>query len=382
MLRRTIALLATTAVLALAAPSPAGAEAPPLGDYAAGGSATALVLTLLGQELAVSDTSAAISSVGPEAAADGAALLLAGTPVPGAAPSKAPGGAGENQVCAAEADLDELSGGALSALGLGLGCVNTSAAIVDGGPTAESSSGELVIELTGPAGSVLEPILTPLFDTLPQVTDPLLDALEPILGPITDATGIDLPQILDDLLANVQDETFVLAQIVVAPTASQASADAADGVVGRAGANGVTINLLPGIAATLEDLGLGIAPSAEPLVSVKLGQSYAEVVRDPVTGAAKADASAAQLLSIDVNDTLGILQELTGQLTGVLDTLAVDQLACSGANPLADVVCIELGSVTELSDADLKARGLDFGAGTVGRAASAANIQILPVLAD
>src|SRR3546814_1597935 len=143
------------------------------------------------------------------------------------------------------------------------------------------------------------------------------------LRPITDATGIDRPQILDDLLANVQDEPFVLAQIVVAPTASQASADAADGVVGRAGANGVTINLLPGIAATLEDLGLGIAPSAEPLVSVKLGQSYAEVVRDPVTGAAKADASAAQLLSIDVNDTLGILQELTGQPTGVHDTLAV-----------------------------------------------------------
>src|SRR3546814_12560168 len=104
-------------------------------------------------------------------------------------------------------------------------------------------------------------------------------------------------------------------------------------------------------------LGLGIAPSAEPLVSVKLGQSYAEVVRDPVTGAAKADASAAQLLSIDVNDPLGILQELTGQLTGVLDTLAVDQLACSGANPLADVLCLQLGSLPELTVPHLKARG-------------------------
>src|SRR3546814_4330800 len=108
-------------------------------------------------------------------------------------------------------------------------------------------------------------------------------------------------------------------------------------------------------------LGLGIAPSAEPLVSVKLGQSYAEVVRDPVTGAAKADASAAQLLSFDVNDTLGILQDLTGQLTGVLDTLAAHQLACSRAYPLADVVCIKPGPVTEPSDAELTARALDLG---------------------
>jgi len=382
MSRRITALVATGAFAALiAAPSPAAAEPPQIGSYGAGGSATALVLTLLGQELGVSDTAAAVGSE-PEAAADGAALLLAGNPVPGAAPSAAPGGQATNESCAVDVDLGELSGGALSALDLGLACVNTAAAINGGAPSAQSESGELVINVTSPAGTALEPILTPLFDAVPQVTDPLFEALDPLLGPIEDATEIEVRQILDDIIADLQDETFVLAQIVVAPAVSQASADSDDGIVGRAGSNGVTIRLLPGIAQTLSEVGLDIAPVATPLLTVQLGQAFAEVVRDPVTGEADASGSAAQLLSIEAADELGILQELTGQLTGAINGIAVEQLGCTGDNPLADVICIDLGAVRELSQEELAARGLDFGPGTVGRAASAANIQILPVAAE
>lgn len=380
MLRRTTAVLAMAAVSALAATGPVGAEAP-AGTYGAGGSATALVLTLLGQDLAVSDTVAAVGSE-PKAAADGAALIIAGSPVPGAAPSAAPGGEATNEACAIDIDLGEQSGGALSALDAGVACVNTSAGIDDGAPRAESTTGEVIIDVTSPAGTALEPILTPLFEAVPQVTEPLFGALEPILGPVEEATEIEVRGVLDDLIADLQDETFVLAQIVVAPTVSQAAATAADGVVGRAGANGVTINILPGISATLADLGLGIAPIEAPLLSVKLGQAVAEVVRDPATGAASTDGSAAQLLSIAANDQLGILQELTGQVTEGINGLAIDQLGCTGDNPLADVLCIDLGAVRELTDAELTARGLDFGEGTVGIGASAANIQVLPIAAE
>lgn len=380
MLRRTTAVVALAALSALAVITPAGAEAPK-GTYGAGGSATALVLTLLGQELAVSDTVAAVGSE-PKAAADGAALMIAGSPVPGAAPSAAPGGQATNESCAIDIDLGEESGGALSALDAGVACVNTSAGIDSGAPRAESTTGEVVIDITSPAGTALEPILTPLFDAVPQATEPLFEALEPLLGPIEEATEIEVRNVLDDLIADLQDETFVLAQIVVAPSVSQASATAADGVVGRAGANGVTINILPGISATLADLGLGIAPLEAPLLSVKLGQAVAEVVRDPATGAATTDGSAAQLLSITANDQLGILQELTGQLTEGINGLAIDQLGCTDDNPLADVLCIDLGAVRELTEAELTARGLDFGAGTVGIGASAANIQVLPIAAE
>jgi len=381
MLRRTIGVLALLALVALAAPAPAGAQAPELSSYGAGGRATALVLTLLGQEVGISHTTATIGSE-PKAAADGAALLIAGTPVPSGAPSEAPGGEATNEVCTVDVDLGEQTGGALSALGLGLACVNTAAAIADGAPGAQSTAGELVINVTSPAGTALEPILAPLFDAVPQVTEPLFGALEPILGPVEEATEIEVRGVLEDLIANLQDETFVLAQIIVAPSVSQAAANAENGVLGRAGANGVTINLLPGIAATLEDVGLGIAPSTAPLLSVTLGRAFAEVVRDPVTGAPTADASAAQLLSVQADDELGILQELTGQLTDAINGIAVEQLGCTGANPLADVICVDLGAVHELSEAELAARGLDFGAGTVGRGASAANIQILPVAAE
>ena len=86
MLKRTTAILATGAVAAIALmPSAHALDNPTLDPYGAGAYATALELTLLGQDLAVSTSSAAITST-PEAKADGAALLLAGTPRPGRRP--------------------------------------------------------------------------------------------------------------------------------------------------------------------------------------------------------------------------------------------------------------------------------------------------------
>jgi hypothetical protein len=381
MLRRTTAILATTAAISLAIVAPARADVPPLKDYAAGATATALQLTLLGQELAVSQTQAAVSSA-PKAAADGAALLLAGNPLPGAAPSNAPEGPASNEQCPIQADLDEITQGALSALQLEVACFSTSAT-TDGGPAAQAGSGEVTIRVLAPGGTLLEPILGPVLEGVTQVTDPLVVALAPLLGAIDDATQIDVADVLDQLTTAVGTDLFVLAEIVVAPAVSQASANATDGVVANAGSNGVTINILPGIASTLAQLTNLIDvpnPSNGPLLSVKLGAANAKVVRDPKTGVAAPDASAAQLLSITADDSLGLLQGLADTVSGALDALSIAELSCDGG-ALADVLCIDLGAVNELDSAELTARNMNFGEGTVGREASAATVRVLPIAA-
>jgi hypothetical protein len=385
MLRRTIGITAAAAAVSIAAIAPASAEAPPLKSYDAAASGTALELTLLGQDLAVSNTQAQITSTpSVAAAADGSALLLAGTPVPEGALVKAPEGPASKHVCTVDVDLAALTSGAVSLANAALACATTNAAITDGAPAADSGTSEFVIRITGPGGTLIEPLLGPVLAGATQVTDPLVEALSPLLGAITDVTQIDVAAVIDDLITAVGDDTFVLAEISVGATLSRTHANAVDGVVAEAGSDGVTINILPGIASTLAQL-TGLVdlpnPSAGPLLSVDLGAANASVVRNPTTGAPAPDASAAQLLSITADDELGIIQGITGQLTDAVSSLAVAQLSCDGG-VLADIICIDLGAVNELDSTELAARSLDFGAGTVGREASAASVQVLPIAAD
>ncbi len=381
MLKRTTAVLAAGAIAALAfVPSASALDNPKLDPYGAGAYATALELTLLGQDLAVSTSSAAITST-PEAKADGAALLLAGTPIPGAAPSAAPGGPASNEVCAVDIDLAELTGGAISLAEAGLACVETTATANAAKTEATSASGELIINVLAPGGTALQPLLEPLFDGVEQVTDPLLIALRPITGIVNDLTQIDLEAVLTGLIDDLQDETIVLAEIAVAPTASVARATTAEGVLAQAGATGATIRLLPGLAPSLIELGLNLPGLTEPLATVKVGTSSAQVTRDPVTGAADPDASFARILDVQLADTLGILEQLTGVVSSALEGLSTGPLGCNDSNLLADIVCIDLGTVKELSTQDLQERNLYFGEGTVGREASAATVRVLPIAA-
>src|SRR3954452_971324 len=127
MLKRSLAIVAVTACLGFVL-APQAQAAPPSGlkSYAAGSSASALLLSLLGQDVGVSATTAAVSS-SPQAtaAADGAALLLAGNPVPGAAPSKDPGGATHASQCPGVVDLGDLTSGALDGLTADIACLTT-----------------------------------------------------------------------------------------------------------------------------------------------------------------------------------------------------------------------------------------------------------------
>ena len=385
MFKRTFAMVATAALIALAfAPAATASESNgvgSLGPYGAGATAQALELTLLGKDLAVSQTTAAISSK-PEAKADGAALLLAGQPLPGPTPSAAPGGKPSNKSCVADVNLSDLTSGAISLADAGLACVTTDATATDPSTTsATSGAGELVINVMAPGGTLLKPILQPLFQNVTQVTDPLLVALRPITGVVNDLTQINLETVLNNLLDQVQNTNIVLAQIAVAPTASRVHANTDDGVIAEAGAQGATIKILPGLAQSLVDLGLNIPLVTDPLATVQIGASKATVVREPKLGTLQPSASTADVLSIKLNDTLGILQQLTGTASSAINGLATGPLGCNASNPLAGVVCIDLGTVKTLTDAELTARNLNFGPGTVGREATAAQVHVLAAAA-
>jgi hypothetical protein len=380
MLRRTTGILATAAAITIAAIAPARADAPTLKSYQASASASALELSLLGQNLAVSQTQAELNS-SPSAAANGAALLLAGTPVPEGALVKAPEGPNAKNVCALNVDLAALTSGAVSLANAALACATTNAKLTGGAPSADSTTGEIVINILAPGGTALAPLLTPLFANVSTITTPVITALSPIFTVVQSTTQIELNTVLNSLLANLATQTVVLAQIAVAPSASVVKANSVDGVVAQAGSNGVSIRILPGVSATLQALGLNVAPVTTPLLTVELGRASALVTRNATTGAPSPDASAAQLLSITAADELGIIKGVTGQLTAGINALAVAQLSCNGG-VLADIVCIDLGSVNELDSAELDARKLNFGPGTVGREASAANVQVLPIAAS
>jgi hypothetical protein len=388
MFKRISALVATLAIVALTFAPAASAVPNPnngvgeLGPYGAGATAQALELTLLGKDLAVSQTTAAINSK-PEAKADGAALLLAGQALPGPTPAAAPGGKASNKSCVANVNLSDLTGGAISLADAGLACVTTDASATDTSTTsATSGSGEVVINVLAPGGTLLKPLLDPLFTSVTQVTDPLLVALRPITGVVNDLTQINLETVLNNLLAQVQNTNVVLAQIAVAPTAARVHANTADGVVAEAGAQGVSIKILPGLAQSLVDLGLDIPLVTQPLATVQIGASTATVSREPKHGTLVSDASTAKLLSIKLNDTLGILQGVTGQASSAINGLATGPLGCNANNPLAGIICLDLGTVKTLTPAELTARNMNFGPGTIGREATAALVHVLAMAAS
>jgi hypothetical protein len=367
MKRRITATIGAAALASTILAASVATAAPPAGleDYGSGATGTALELTLLGQELAFSRTGAVVTSA-PQAAADGAALLVAGTPVPDGAPSRAPDGESQNEVCPVDIDSGRDIAEELTLLGLNIACVRTTANIENGAPASTARSEELSLALlgaplstTGPIAPITEPLLGGVRD--------LIGALEPIDEQLAENLGISLDALVNSIIDTLDDGRLLA--VSVAPTASTADASAERGVVARSEAAGARIELFP-------DLPGGA------LITVTVGDSWAEVVRDPETGEAKADASPALVTVQANNQLLGILGEIADQLNVALGQITSDQLGCNDANPLADVLCIELAATRNLGEAELEAKGLNFGEGTVGIAANAVRVQVLRVLAD
>jgi hypothetical protein len=354
MLRRTIGISAAAAAISIAAIIPASAQTSPGGleSYAAGAKATALDLTVFGQELTVSDTAAGIDS-SAKAVADGKALLTplyssAGAPV-------ASNGTTTGSDCQ-EIDLPS----PVNLAAIDLVCVNTSAVLTGGNPIGSSTSNQVVIEVK--AGDLIA--TTPLADVVGQIQDglgSLFDALVPITQPIEDATQIELQGIVDGLLSEVQTGD-VLVRITVAPTVST-SQFGATGVAANAVSNGVIVELLPNLP-------------GGALAVATVGASTAGVVRDATTGAPTLSGAAAVLNVTYPNGLLGGLGVLTDAL-GAAVNVTIDQLACNAANPLADVICFTVGANNDLDAAEAKALGLDFGPSTVGRETSVLGLTLL-----
>ena len=91
------------------------------------------------------------------------------------------------------------------------------------------------------------------------------------------------------------------------------------------------------------------------------------------------DASAAQLLSITADDSLGILRGLTGPGHRRCSTSCRSAPLNCEDGALADMLCIELGRVNELDQDELTARNMNFGPDTAGIESAAATIRVLPI---
>lgn len=356
MMRRTIAIGATAAIASITAIIPAAGQTPPVLDsYSAGAQATALDLTVFGQVITVSGTTAGVDSTA-KAAADGHALTTPAFSSPGA-PVTSSGAAQTGQDCQ---NIDLPS--PLNVASASLVCVNTRAEVADQKPSSSSTSDEVVIEIR--AGDVVA--TTPLSDVVGQIQDglgSLFDALVPVTEPIEEATQVQLDEIVDGLLDEVKAGD-VLARITVAPTSSKSQLGAT-GVAADAQANGVVVQLLPNLP-------------GGALAVATVGQSTAGVVRDASTGAATLSGGSAVLNVTYPNGLLGGLGVLTDAL-GEAVNVTVDQLACGAANPLSDVICFTLSATNDLDAAEAKALGFDFGPTTVGRESSVLGLTLLGV---
>jgi LPXTG-motif cell wall-anchored protein len=367
MKRRIATTLGVAALTGSILAASAATAAPPAGlaTYGAGATGTALQVTLLGQDLAFARTGAVITDA-PQAAADGAALLVAGTPVPSGAPSQQPGGEASNEVCPLAIDTGADLAPELELLNLALACVRT-VATVEGGAPAAGSTGEVVslsvsgapLSPTGPLAPVTEPLLGGVRD--------LIGALAPIDEQLAENLGISLDALVNSLLDNLEDGR-VLA-VSAGATQSTAAASAEVGAAGRATADAARVELFP-------DLPGGA------LLTITSGASSAQVVRDPASAVATTEVVPA-VLSVQANEQLlGILTQLTDALNTGVAQLSAASLPCDESNPLVDLVCIEVAGDRVLSADELAALGLDFGEGTVGVASNAVRIQALRVLAE
>jgi len=385
MRRTTTAILATTGVLALAFMPQASAQDPALGGYGAGAQATAMQLSILDQfEAAFSVTGATVAGEPAKAAANGAAALITGASEE-MTTAATPGDPASAQSCL----VDEAIPAPLDLAALEIACVDMT---TDGAPSGASASDELGLVLTSPEAAAQ------LLDALAPALDQVLAGLEPVL------TELDAEQnvadVVDLVLTNVAGgSTF--AEVTVGSAHSQASK-----VAGSSGVESVTVALLPDL--TVGETGIG------PLAEITIGTASAQAAYDAASGSV-VTAGEAAVIDIDLAGLEALVDALGQQIKGIIDGLlpaelsdpligsvldpvldgvgtivealdteieagfntTVDQLACTGDNPLAPVLCFVAGGVNELDAEEAKALGYDFGPTTKGIEAQVLDLALL-----
>ena len=383
MLKRTVAILASAAVVIPLFAGPASAQEAEIDSYGAGATATALYLTLGDQELTFSTTAAAVGSE-PEAAADGQAAVTPLFSTPGA-PVESTG----DLVTGTDCVLDEQLPAPIDLAGLELACVRTSAEVDGGSPAGAATSDEIVLDIISAelVGEVTDAVLRPLLTELLAGLAPLLAQLEAIVPDLTPSLDQLISLVLNDL-----SDGGNLASLEVAPTASRAT-----DVEAIAEAQGIVVGLLP-----------GLIPGIGNLATVTVGDSFASAAYDPETDEVVLDGEAAFLdvdltgLELILNTLIenvgtaltsqfpppldevveGLLDQALALLTNLDDdveelvNVTVDQLACPDS-PLAALLCFEAGGVRELDGAGLEARGFTFGEGTRGIEAEVLGLSVL-----
>lgn len=413
-MRGKIAMPVIAALLLLMAVGGNAAAAPPedLESYDAGADGVAFDLQVnaellsLQLQLAAGLTAAGVTSNGPAAAGDAVGLLLAppggGDPIEQTGAHATSDGETSVEDCAAEIVLPppvDLTDGTCIA------GVSANALVTDGAPSADGASDSLTLSIGGaeltaqllealPLGDVLEQ-LEGILAQLNEVTCTLNDLVGGLLAQVGDLLGSlglpltqdtldilcsldELPTILEALLDSLGDALATTVTITLAPNTSLAEANDVDGVIAEAMANGLTIDVLP-----------GLGPNGSSFIEVIVGASEASVVRDATTGEATPVANPA-LAEVNVNgiglDGIDLgLGNLTGPIidfvNGLIQQLAAaSPLACGEPGPLADILCLDAAAGFILDAEEAAAEGYDFGEGTVGARTSALRLELLSLL--
>lgn len=324
---RTYALAAASAALIAGAAVPATGAPAAAGDdtYAAEATATALRLSLFGQELTVGNATADVTSPDSANASGTGALIV--TQGFGASEASATGvGSSDGSTTPTCSPL--VLPVAVPLLDLSVACSSAIAGVTADGPSSSATGESFDLALSG------DQILAPVVDALPldEVTGTLLGGLGPLLGVLTPVP----PELIADQLADLLGDTLVgdveLLSVSAGDAEAHTSADA-DSVDASTLSTGATIELL--------DRGSLLGG---PILTIEVGESTTTVSRDRASGETTAEYSAIPV-RVTVAPDLALLLSLPESTFEVPQGTQVDLPLPA---PLTSSIILSGGSTEEI----------------------------------
>lgn len=328
-------LLATIVVGAFLIAVPAGAEesvqtAPEA--FVASASARGLHISLLGTNITIGASSAAIDSTG-QAKAKGAGVLepLIGGTVAEAAVA----GLGRTDTPPKACVLNL----PIAVITLTAACGEAKVSTLDDLPAALANGSVASIEIGGSLlNGLIDQVATLVGNTVGQVLDDLVTLLGSIVQPLLGSLNLNLNSLVDDLLAGLKRATGVLS--IEAGPSTASAATTANKVVSSGLAQGAVLKVLPGLAL-----------NGNPLLTVTVGDARAsvEVSRPPAsqdgpTTAVATPSFEGSIVRLDLGLAL-----LPGNLTSIPVGLGQTITLLDGT-PLRSVIAVGAGSTKDGPD--------------------------------